>query len=413
MYSHIVTGLTLLTSFLMLVALLRPLTMLRLYLICRPLITPFAFWQYVLFGNIPIGTPHLAIFTLGGFLSSFGPEKKICPSGLLMMYAYLFFSLPSLLLAPSLMSSVTVLAKATAGMAAFLISYNYVRSYKNITHFLLTIVLFSAIIPLGYGVYQYVTGTSNIFMPYWPAQRITSVFATSNAFGEYLNIVILLLLAMLISPYYKKQRKWLLIILAIAGVESLLSQNRGAWIGLILGILGSMMIYRRVFPIKWLILGGLAVALLGGAFIMSRFEMLSTVSEWGHSRDTFGGRLGYMSDLLSIAFEQPFFGQGLGYVYDKLPMVPHNDYLWIFIESGLLAAMCYLFFMIWNILKHVSNRHTAYWRWIQFAFCAINIYFFIHSWMQNIFNNPSTFPFFMACMGCAAKLMTLPEEPRG
>ncbi len=407
MYTLVSIG-TAVTSVLMLVALLRPLLMLRLYFILRPILTPFTFWKYTLFGTMPIGTPYLAIMSAGGFLASFGSGKRLCPPGLLFMYFYLFISLPSMLITPSLMAAATLQTKVTVAISAYLIAYNYTNSRKALTYMLFSIVLFSAIAPFAYGAYQYVTGTANAFTPYWSPTRITSVFALSNAYGEYLNIVILLLIGMLLSSYYKKQRKLLLILLAIAGVESLLSQNRGAWIGLVAGLLAAMVIYRRVLPIKWVLIGGLVVSIFGGAFIMARFEMLSQVGQWGNSQNTFSGRLDYVADLLSLAFENPFIGKGVGYAYE-LPGLPHNDFMWIFLENGIFAVLAYIFFHLFNILTHIKNRNTENWRCLQFSFCAISIYFFIHSWLQNIFSNPSIFPFFMACFGMAAKLMVLKD----
>lgn len=406
----LISALTAATSLLMLIAYLRPMFMLRLYMVCRPAITPFAFWQYSFFGIVPIGTPYLAIVSAGGILTSLGTNKSLCPPGLLFIYAYLLFSLPSLLVAPGLISAFVVQTKATVGIAAYLVAFNHINSRKDLTYLLLSIVLLSSFVPFIYGFYQYITSTSNIFTYYWPPRRITSVFVWANAYGEYLNVVMFLILGMLFSPHYKKQRKWLVILLALAAVQSMFSQNRGAWLGFVAGMLAAMLIYRKVLPIKWVLMGGLLVAALGGAFILARFEMLSQVGQWGHSQNTLAGRFDYFEYLLGMALENPLVGKGLGFFDNKTDMPPHNDYLWVFVESGILAAICYILFIVTNIFKHLRNRNTKSWRWAQFSFCAITIYFFIHSWMQNIFNNPSTFPFFMACMGAAAKLMLLPEE---
>lgn len=401
---NIAIAIVALSSLIMLAALIRPLMMLRWYLIMRPVITPFAYWQYSI-GFLPIGTPYLAILTLGGLVSASGKGSRIMPGKLILMFLFIAFCLPSLIIAPSFFAGMTALVKYTAGIAAYLVAYNCINSKKDLKYLLFSLVVLSPIIPLIFGLYQYVTATGNMFThQYHDPRRIASVFAMYNHFGEYLNIVTFVLLGMIISKEYAKQRKWLWLILAVVCLEALLSQNRGAWIGLVAGIGGSVLIYRKVFPIKLLAIGGTLIFLLGGAYIAVRF------SDLGADSNTLTGRLNIGRALLAQAMESPFTGKGIGFS-GMLEYKPHNDYLWVFLENGILAMLMFLFFNISNILSHIRNRKTESWRWIQFSFCGISIYFLIISFFQNILYNPSSFPFFMTCFGVASKLMLLDEEP--
>lgn len=404
---NIAFGIVALSSLLMLAALIRPLIMLRWYLIMRPVTTPFAYWQHMYYSIsfIPIGTPYLVILTLGGLVSA-SKGGKLVPGKLAFMFLFIVFCLPSLVIAPHFLIGLTNLVKYTAGISAYLVAYNCINSKKDLKYLLFSIAVLSPIIPLMFGAYQYVTATGNMFThEFHDPRRIASVFAMYNHYGEYLNIVTFVLLGMIISKEYEKQRKWLCIILAVVCVEALLSQNRGAWIGLLAGIGGSVFIYRKVFPLKLLLIGGILIAVLGGAYIATRFAELDNASQ-----NTLVGRLSTGKALFAMALETPFTGKGIGFSV-TLPSAPHNDYLWVFLENGVLAALMFLFFNISNILSHLRNRKTESWRWIQFSFCGISIYFLIISFFQNILYNPSSFPFFMTCFGAAAKLTQLDEEP--
>lgn len=400
------------SSIFLVAALIRPLVLLRWYWILRPCITPFAYWAYAFPGGVPIGTPYLGVLTFGGFASMIGTNKRIMPSTLIWLFLMLIFSVPSCIIAPDLAEGFTNYIKVIGGMSAYLIAYNCINSKKDLKYILVTIAILTPIVPLAFGAYQYVTATGNMFTHiYHDPKRIASVFAMYNHFGEFLNIVTFILLGMILSNEFTKQKKILLLILVIVCVESLLAQNRGSWVGLVLGLFVSMFVYRRVMPLRLVIIGGTLLALLAGTYITARFAMLTELSQYGATQDTLSGRLDMGVKLLESAMESPFTGNGLGFVSTVLSNDPHNDYLWIFVENGLFAAVMYIFFNIGNILIHLRNRRTSEWRWIQFSFCGIAVYFFIHSFFQNIIFNPSSFPFFMTCFGAAAKLMHIKEEP--
>ena len=217
-----------------------------------------------------------------------------------------------------------------------------------------------------------------------------------NFFGHYLAAITIIVFALLLSVFARQRRSFsnalaLLFVggLAIAGV--LASLTRAAWIGLVLGLILVLLIWRlgrnrysspstRTAPMHrrlsrvrfWFVTVVVVVALVGvalavlsltreGNALVTRFShLLDFTSGSGH------GRIRILELVLNDWLRSPLLGLGVGSFTGRLPGVPPTPHTWIYSmglamlhDSGTLGVEIFLFFL-WGLF-------SALWRTIRAA----------------------------------------------
>jgi O-antigen ligase len=209
---------------------------------------------------------------------------------------------------------------------------------------LLAALLLSAVVPIGLGLFQAATGGG-----LWVAGfvRVVGTFRHPNPYSIYLVIIILTIVALL-PNVRTKLRIPLGIYAALAVVVLVSSLTRSAWMGLALGIIVIALLQSR-----WLIPVMLVVAIGAAVLSPSVMQRVTEMGEPGTSAvgdptNSFTWRVNYWKDTLALADGRAVTGIGMGMVQRSTPeeKAPHNDYLRVVVEGGLLALAGYIWLLV-------------------------------------------------------------------
>ena len=224
--------------------------------------------------------------------------------------------------------------------------------------------------PLADALYDWIPSA---IQPFW---RPTGLGPNSVAGG------LVLLLPLTIGFVLGSRRPWLRIACALASLFAsavlVLTQSRGALVGLALAVLVMFIVWNRwfLFAIPAGIIGGLAAVGVLGASRVAEFMLSSTATSAVASME---GRLEIWARALAMIRDFPVTGIGLGmfdYLLDLLyplffvaPEVdifhPHNMFLFQAVSSGLpglIALLALLFLLLVLAVKSIrwSQRGEAW-----------------------------------------------------
>jgi Lipid A core - O-antigen ligase and related enzymes len=193
-------------------------------------------------------------------------------------------------------------------------------------------------------------------------RRIMASFIHPNDFGSYI-ILILPLTLCFFCPKLKTNQRVFLIINCLLGCFCLLkTSSRGAWIGILVGILIYFFIYKK----KISILVPLAVIFL---IILSPHGVDRLGSLFTPEKNTVWERVQLWKGTWNMVKVHPFFGFGvntfsryfLEYKPAEYPDIryTHNSYLQMWSEIGifgLLAFLSIVFTTLGTTLRNISNK---------------------------------------------------------
>lgn len=171
---------------------------------------------------------------------------------------------------------------------------------------------------------------------------LKSVFFLSNNFGHFLVPFTLAVFAM--ATQAKGRARLALIALGLVlGYELLGTETRGAWIAALVGIIvvGAVLDRR-------LLLGAVVVPVLLVAFVPSVSERVtSTLPDPGETRteSSLTWRFEHWTEVLPMVQESPVTGVGLDEVQRRTGKEPHNDFLLVLVEMGVIGFAVYLWFL--------------------------------------------------------------------
>jgi O-antigen ligase len=246
--------------------------------------------------------------------------------------------------------------------------------------------------------------------------RLDSFYESANYVSLYLGPILVLWLGMLIGRW--KVLSWfkrgmLLWGIAVMGIALLFTQSFGGWMTVsIASIVLFGAVAAHVRGVRWIGGVGLLVLLLavGGYAITEGFSHYNErfkISSLDTRRDLWVGAWGLIG-------EQPFVGHGLGAFRDAYPhyvnahpqfypyyvdlynaLWPHQLYLAMWVESGLIALVGFLVFLVrWGM-----RQMREYWtspHWIVIASIAAMLAIFLHGWLDTpYFKNDLSILFWM------------------
>ncbi len=279
-------------------------------------------------------------------------------------YVFLFFSAVSIVFSVSVSESIYIYIKLLSLCSIYLVCYSLIECTKDAFIILLSVIL-SSIFPVMYGFYQWFFNLGKID-PEFSKLRIYSTFAHPNMYAFYLVIIILSIIYWYFfeEEFYIKTPLLLKAIIAIVVLmQLLLTYTRGAWIGLFVGVmLLAFFIKQLRLPIFILLV--LLVSISAHSIFERVADLIQPVNRYHLS--SWGFRLKHWQSLVSATiFNRPILGYGLGqslYVaqkYSSFVLIPHNDYIRIFIETGFLGFISYVVFwsdVILDLYKKYQNK---------------------------------------------------------
>ena len=322
--------------------------------------------------------------------------------------AYLLLNIVSLAGASAPVAGLLEGTKILSGFLVFLVIANRLAQ-RQITGILAALI--AASIPISLlGITQYMG---------WFPFRIPSAGLPSATLG-YRNIAAMYLIQTiplglsLLATARSGRLAWATSLAGMLMVVFLLyTRTRGAWLGLAVGTLLTLLLLVRtgVSPGEVLKKNRTRISVACGLIILLGLlspgapkrgpqsidekktglsTALSSVLQPGGDR----GRLVMWQHTLSMIVDHPFMGVGLGNwavhylrydrgdrtTFESAPERPHNDLLWICSETGLLGVLCYLWFLVIGFrtaAKHVRSTDT-HARWIAAGCLASLVAIVVH-----------------------------------
>jgi len=274
----------------------------------------------------------------------------------------------------------------------FYLAFYFIKNKTDLKN-LIFIGIFSALIPSLLAFYQYFTKTG-ISLPFEGIyNRIFGTFAHPNLFAYFLIIPIALLFYQLYTNKLKKVTDVLNYpLIALYGLILILTFTRGAWLAVMLVILIIGIIkYRKLLVIALIAIIGLYLFVTP---IQSRVNNL-----FSNPYSSISWRINLWQDSIGYAKEKLLLGQGAGtakeFILDKRgeemgSSDPHNDYLKIFLETGMIGLISYLaliFMIFFNLLKIFIYTNDAKFKVLILFTIGITFSFYTMSFADNILRN--------------------------
>lgn len=293
-------------------------------------------------------------------------------------------SLVSVAVADVPVASFAQVARTTGAVVIFVVLEQLIRTRRVALQTLLVCGL-AAAIPVLVGLAQipfldtsYTTAAS----------RISGTFLHPNTFGFFL-VMLILMLYPLRGHVPPRLRRWFWVVMVVALAELMLTASRGGWMVLVVGLGVIAVLVKRERKLFWM--GPAAVALVLVAFPFL-FERLADLG----AEDTLGGRPGnsatwrldhYASLLEGTDISLFGIGPRMTEFLTLGGKPPHNDYLRLLLENGVVGLLCYLMFILGLVLvaRH-SLRHlrTGFDRSLAVGFTAVVVAFICNSFGSNV-----------------------------
>jgi putative inorganic carbon (hco3(-)) transporter len=272
---------------------------------------------------------------------------------------------------------------------------------------LLLAVYLSLLFPLAFTTFGFLTGNP-LSEEKGGFTRITGPFLQSNTFGRYLMLMIIFGVA--IAPFLEKRyRRPLAVILALSSVFLLLTYTRTAIVGAVIGLLvvGFVQSKRLLLGMVVFIICALVVV----PEFSSRFTGLSESSSFGPDNNSLTWRLGYWTEVLPLARSNPVTGIGLGMTSRQTDeeKQPHNDFIRMYVETGLIGLGAYLAMLI--SLVTLGRRavraspRRSFERGVGAGFLGCALAFIADSVSANVISNVVTLWYLFAFAAAASAVV--------
>lgn len=396
------------------ILLLNPMWSFMVLLFIRPLITSLK--EYDFGGGLTLlGVFSLLNIVFTVFILIKTPNVRVVPKNIKWFYIYVVIAFLSSMNSMDILLSIEGMMKILSLLALFLLGYNLVNSLEDGLK-IIRVILISAVIPLSYGIYQvisqqgatYGTGLLKDLV------RVNATFDMAHGFAYYSGMIILLSILAFFHSRGKKDNIFNFLIIVGATICIVFTYTRAIWISTLL-TLCFISIYERKIR-GWLILSIIIVALFFYGTVLQRFDDLINPPDPRYGTNSFVFRTDITKQLLSNAMvKRPILGFGLYMsekvatqytIYDRLP---HNDYMRVLIETGILGLTAYLVFLgkmvryLLNLIRNKVNFH------VNTIFLGILIYYLMASMSQNVFTYISTAGYIFVLMGLAQKINDISE----
>lgn len=200
---------------------------------------------------------------------------------------------------------------------------------------------------------------------------VQGTFGQHNPFAAYLMLTAVPCAALVLVDD-RRMRRWLagaLVVLAIAGI--VVAFSRGAWVGLFVGLgTVAVMVARRRAPLVLLVCVAVPIGSIVGYLAMRGGRDVERVGVVGLSRE-FGPRvLHYLRAGKLLVSPRPLLGNGPG-TYRRVAARaidaglipddeyirahPHNLYVLLLVDTGVLGLTAFLFWILWHLAAGIRT----------------------------------------------------------
>lgn len=245
-------------------------------------------------------------------------------------------------------------------------------------------VFLSALAPLALAALQFVTGSGLHYSGGFG--RVRGTFNHPNPLAIYLTMMIIMGVA-IFGHVRARLRVPLFVVLAAAGVVLLLTYTRSAWIATFAGLL----VVGGIKGKKVVAVVGLScvlVALFVPA-VAARFSDLETeTTSTGAAGNSLVWRFEFWQQAVDLN-RNPVLGIGLSAVRSQVEEAksPHNDFIRVYVETGLLGLAAYLWFLLRAAgitLRGLRDTEPGPYRSLVVGFAGVFAAFCILSLVSNV-----------------------------
>lgn len=373
-----------------------PLVGLLLLILIRPSLDILTGYPVIIIGNTALNLSSLlAILTIAFvvFIVLKNREKLKSIPLKLPIAVFLFLAFVSMLLSFNVAASLAEIARLVSIFSLYILGFIIAQTKKELGY-LIKIIIFSALIPSLFAVYQFATDTGMTISTEEIYNRIFGTFAHPNLLAYYL-IIPLALLVFAFSKDIPKKNPNIFYPLAILyfTILLILTYTRGAWLAFLLVIFIIGVVKYR----KFLVASAIVVFLIYAAVepIRIRVDNLIT-SDPGSSVQW---RLGLWKDSITYVGEAPILGHGTGTANELIlekrgiqfgSSDPHNDYLKILLENGLLGLIAYLIIitsLIATLFIEYTKESDKDIKNILLIILSLSLALYVMSFADNIIRN--------------------------
>lgn len=255
----------------------------------------------------------------------------------------------------SLQESRNIALLICAFILAYFVAINTIEDKKQFK-FILYVFIVAAVLTAIYGLYQYKFGDlysqawvdSNMFEDI--KMRVYSTFENPNVYGEYLILVIPIIISLMWEEKGFMKKMLLLIALGITMLAMVLTYSRGCWLGIIFAIaLLAIMIDKR-----FILLGIVALFMMPFVLPDTILNRFLSIGNMGDSSTSY--RVYIWMGTIAMLKDYWFSGIGLGttsfntiypiYSYNNVTTPhSHNLFLQITVEYGIVGLIIFAFIM--------------------------------------------------------------------
>jgi putative inorganic carbon (HCO3(-)) transporter len=232
------------------------------------------------------------------------------------------------------------------------VCYVVIRTLGNARRFAL-VVLASAAVPVGVGLYQTMEGGAHVIAEFG---RATGTFLHPVPFGIFLGLLISFATPLLFSRSALPLAFKLAAPLALVALVG--TYTRTAWIGALVGLLLVGVQRHR----SLLLLAPVTVALIAFA-VPSTVTRSSDVSDdpssLGGAGSSIDARFTQWDVNLPKIQRNPVVGQGLKAIAENQGALVHNDYLRAAVETGIFGFAVYLWLMLATLRGSYATMRQA------------------------------------------------------
>jgi O-antigen ligase len=310
--------------------------------------------------------------------------------------AWIIFLIPlllSLFFTSAIRTGITEIARYISIILIFYSAFLLTENNKDLAK-TIKIIILSAIIPSIAAVWQYLAKTG-LTIPFEGVyNRVYGTFAHPNLLAFYLLLAISLCLVVFLVSEKKQITILFYGLLSILFLISLgFTYTRSAWIGLalIVFMLG-LTRYRKFLLIAVLamIIGYFSIEQINTRLSSFTLKDPSSSVQW---------RLNLWKDEARLISKKPLFGYGAGTSDDVIlrdrgseagSSAPHNDYLRIALEAGLIglgAFLAFIFLVLKNLFLQYKKQTKPRLKTLSFVVFILIGGFYLISFGDNILAN--------------------------
>ena len=375
-------------------------------------------------------TMTLAVLTLGifavfTFKTILGFEKNVSFSYTSVNLTVFLMSLMFVWGVANSYSKAGSLKSALVYLAFMLVYYLLINMIQTKKDFVLILkgMLWASIICSLLGFYQFINPEG---LTVWVdtemfsdiSGRIVSFFENPNVYGEYLIIMIMIILALTVNEKNKTLKGCYIVALLASSACMILTYSRGCWIGIVAAVAIYLFIkHRKVFIIAMLC--GIVGLFFLPDTIMTRLLSIGNMADSSTSYRVYiwQGTIRLLKDfwITGIGIGEGAFNMIYPrYSYSAISAPhPHNLYLLLLTEMGILGLLTFIVLILFVLKKLfvVANKSKDLTlRTYASAFTALIVGYLLQGMFDNVWYNYRVFLLFWIIIGLSSVLCILDKK---